>query len=53
MANGPYFGTVKDSRLKLNMENSFVTVRFALFYHETENGLVFATVQFALRKGNG
>ena len=43
------------SRLKLIMENGFVfvTVRFAFFYHKTENGLVLATARFAVKKING
>ena len=43
------------SRSKLKTKNAFafVTVWFALFYHKTENGLVLATVRFAVKKING
>ena len=37
------------------MENAFVfnSLRFALFYHKTENGLILATVRFTVKKING
>ena len=57
---GPYghkgtSASIVKLRSKLKTKNAFAfdTVRFSLFYHKTENGLVLATVRFAVKKING